>query len=374
MEKRASEVDETFGAGWMYEEYEKDPAHSFFEPERRHLETILATKDLPVWRRLEKADDFLSDPTVMMPEDIRAALDLSLETQTFEGVHQGMNHTIEDHHWEKLQPAAARFLPEKFSEASRRQLQALAARRGEQKYWSALHLVELQLLVAPEDMPAIAGMRTETKLESDEDIANTFCLQLEILHMPVEQQLEQLLNAGEYHATFDLLDILRPASAEQLCKFIEKHQQSPRAERIVLEVMAQQQTKDAAALAEKLLHTLDSKGEELRNISFMALSLCAPEVCGQRLLSKNWKADTADAFASHYGSDAVARASKSFSFEDVQALIAPWRWLDAAVARGSQPLELQSVSASLVRLVLGAAGEIADPPSELSMRSRKWAD
>lgn len=370
MEKRASEVDETFGAAWKYEDdYEKDPAHSFIEPERRHLEAILATEDLPVWRRLEKVNDFLSDPTVSMPEDILRALALSLDAQTFEGVRQGMHHTSEDHQWEKLQPVAARFLPEKFSEASRRHLQALAARRGEQKYWSALHLAELLLLVAPEDMPTLAGLRTGTKLESYEEIANTFCLQLEILHMPVEQQLEHLLNAGEYRATLDLQEVLRPASAEHLGKFLEKHQPSPRAERIVLEVMAQQQTKDAAALAEKLLHTLDSEDEELRNISFMALSLCAPEVCGQRLLSKNWKADAADAFASHYGSDAVARASKTFSFEDVQALIAPWRWLDTAVSRGSQPLELQSVSVSLVRLVLSAAGEIAEPPGELSMRS-----
>lgn len=370
MEKRASEIDETFGAGWKYEDdYEKDPAHSFFEPERRHLEAILSTEDLPVWRRLEKADDFLSDPTIKMPEDILAALALSLDAQTFDGVHQGMNHTSEEHQWEKVQSAAARFLPEKFSEASRRQLLALVARRGEQKYWSALHLAEMLLLVAPEDAPALAGLRTGTKLESYEEITNTFCLQLEILHMPVEQQLEHLLNAGEYHATIDLLAVLRSASAVQLGKFLEKHQPSPRADRIALEVMALQQTKDAAALAEKLLHTLDSQDEELRNISFMALSLCAPEVCGQRLLSKNWKADAADAFASHYGSDSVARASKTFSFEDVQALIAPWRWLDAAVARGSQPLELQSVSISLVQLVLSAAGEIAEPPGEFSIRS-----
>lgn len=370
MEKRASEVDETFGAGWKYEDdYEKDPAHSYFEPERRHLEAILATEDVPVWRRLEKAADFLSDPTLKMPADILASLAFSLDTQMFKGVHEGMSHTSEDHHWEKLQPAAARFLPDKFSEASRRLLQALAVRRGEQKYWSAVRLAELLLLVAPEDVPALAGLRTDTKLESYEEIANTFCLQLEILHMPVEQQLELLFNAGEYHATIDLLEVLRPASAEQLGKFIEKHRPSPRAEHIVLELMALQQTKDAEALAEKLLHTLDSQDEELRNISFMALSLCAPEVCGQRLLSKNWKADAVDAFASHYGSDAVAHASKTFSFEDVQALIAPWRWLDAVVARGSQPLELQSVSISLVRLVLSAAGEIAESPGELSMRS-----
>jgi|JI8StandDraft_1071087.scaffolds.fasta_scaffold09935_1 hypothetical protein len=372
MEKRASEVNESFGVGLTYEnDYEKDPAHSFFESERRHLESILATEDLPIWRRLEKANDFLSDPTVKMPRDILAALALSLDAQTFEGVHQGLHQTSEDHHWEKLQPVAARFLPTQFAEASRRQLQALAARRGEQKYWSALHLEELLLVVAPEDVPALSGLRIGTKLENNEDIANTFCLQLEILHMPVELQLEHLFNAGEYRPTLDLLEVLRPASAEHLGKFLKMHQPSPKAERLVLEVMAQQRPKDAAALAEKLLYTLDSEDEEIRNISFMALSLCGAEVCGQRLLSKNWKADAADAFAAHYGSDAVAHASKTVKFEDVQGLIAPWRWLDAAVARGSQPLELQSVSVSLVRLVLSAAGEIAEPPGEFSWRSRK---
>jgi len=372
MEKRASEIDETFGTSWKYkDDYERDPAHSFFELERRHLETMLAAKDIPFWRRLERANEFLPDPSVNMPEDILEEFGSSLDAQTFEGVHQGMSHTIEDHNWEKLQPAAARFLPEKFSEAVRRQLQALAARRGEQKYWSAVHLAELLLLAVPEDMSALAGLRTGTKLESYEEIADTFCLQLEILHMSSEQQLEYLLNAGEYHAMVNLLEILRSASAEQLCKFLDQHQSSPKAERLVLEVMALQQTKDAAALAEKLLHTLDSQDEDLRNISFMALSLCAPEVCGQHLLSKNWKANAADDFASHYGSDAVACASKTFSFEDVQALIAPWRWLNAAVTRGNQPEELQSVSVSLVRLVLSAAGEIAELPGELSMRSPK---
>jgi hypothetical protein len=369
MDKRAAEVDETFGAGWSYEEdYEKDPAHSFFESERRHLQIILETEDLPVWRRLEKIDDFLSDPTINAPTDILDSLALSMEEQTFEGVHQGMSHTIEDHRWEKLQPAAARFVPDKFFQASRRELQALAARRGEQKYWSALHLAELLLSTAPEDAPALAGLRNDTKLESYDQFANTCCLQLEILHMTVEQQLEYLLDASDYHATVELLEVLRPASAQQLNKFLEQYRPSSKAERIVLDVMALQQTPDAEALAEKLLHTLDSSEEEIRNISFMALSLCAPELCGQRLLSNNWRADAADAFASHYGSGAVARGSKTFSFDDVLALIAPWRWLDAAVARGSDPAELEFASVSLVRLVLSAIGEIAELPGELSMR------
>lgn len=348
MDKRASEIDEVSGASLKYEEdYEKNPAHSFFELERRHLEAILEAEDLPVLKRLEKVNDFLPDPTVKMPKDILRILPLLLKAPMFNGVHQGMSHTMEDYQWEKMQSFAARFVPDKFAEASHQKLQALTARRGEQKYWSAVHLPKMLLLVEPEDLAALRSLRTTTKLESYEQIANTFCLQLEILHMDVEQQLEHLLYAGDYHSTNDLLEVLRAASAEQLEKFLEKHQPSPRAEHIVLEVMAIQETKNADALAQKLLHTLDSQEEELRNVSFMALSLCAPEVCGQQLLSKNWKADAADAFASYYGSRAVARASKTFSFEDIQVLIAPWCWLDAAIARGSQPSELQSASVSL---------------------------
>lgn len=369
MDKRASEIDEAYGARLKYEEdYEKDPAHSLFELERRHLEVILEAEDLPASRRLAKAEEFLPELTVKMPRDILTALALALEIQMFEEVHQGMSHTREDYQWEKMKSSAARFVPEKFVEASRRKLQALTARRGEQKYWAAMHLPEMLLLVAPEDVAALRSLRIATKLESYEQITNTFCLQLEILHMAVEQQLEHLLYAGDYHSTNDLLEVLRPASAEQLDKFLEKHQPSLRAERIALEVMAIQETKNAEVLAQKLLHTLDSQEEELRNVSFMALSLCAPEVCGQRLLSKNWKANAADIFTSYYGSVAVARASKTFSFEDVQVLIAPWCWLEAAIGRGSEPSELKSASVSLVQMVLSAAGEVAGLQSELSMR------
>jgi hypothetical protein len=369
MDKKASEVDEPFGGGWSYEEdYEKDPAHSFFEPERRHLDLILEADDLPVWRRLEKASHFLPDPTVEAPKVVLESLTSSLDALTFEGVHVGVSHTIEDHNWERLQPSAARFIPGKFFDAARRELQVLTARRGEQKYWSTFHLAELLLTVEPEDMSAITGLRMGAKLDSHEQFANSLCLQLEILHMPVEQQLDHLLDAGDYLASIELLEALRPASAHQLTEFLEKHQTSAKAVRVVLEVMALQETKNAEALSAKLLPTLDSQEEDIRNISLRALSLCVPEVCGQQLLSKNWRADAADAFGSHYGSKAVAHASKSFNIEDVFPLIAPWRWLDAVVARGSQPSELEFASICLVRLVLDASGDIAELPGELAIR------
>jgi hypothetical protein len=369
MDKKASSVDESFGGGWNYEEdYEKDPPNSYFEPERRHLDLILASDDLPVWRMLEKVSHFLPDPAVKPPAKVLESLSASLDAQTFEGVHSGASHTLEDHNWDRLQPHAARFVPREFFVAAHRELLTLTTRRGEQKYWSALHLAELLLTVEPQDVAALSALRTGTKLDSHEEFANSLCMQLELLHMPIEQQLDHMIGANDYFASIELLEVLRTASADQLNEFLEKHQTSAQAVRVALEVMALQGTSNAEALSAKLMPALESQDEGIRNIALRALTLCAPEVCGQYLLSKNWRADATDAFGSHYGSTAVANASKSFDIEDVFPLIAPWRWLDAVIARGSHRSELEFASICLVRLVLSASRDITELPAELAIR------
>jgi hypothetical protein len=68
------------------------------------------------------------------------------------------------------------------------------------------------------------------------------------------------------------------------------------------------------------------------------------------LLSTNWRVDSADAFEAHYGSEAIAQATTSFDFIDVLPLVAPWRWLDTAVVRGSQLLELRAFAAPKIVL------------------------
>lgn len=75
METRASEVDETFGNNWHYEEeYEDDPANSHFELERRHVDKVLASQDLSSRRRIDKIESFLADPTIVCPDTIVEAL------------------------------------------------------------------------------------------------------------------------------------------------------------------------------------------------------------------------------------------------------------------------------------------------------------
>lgn len=370
LEARATEVDEPFENNWDYKkDYESAPATSFFELERRHVEAVLATETVPVQKRLNRVEAFVADPTVGLPSSVLDAMKSSLDSQEFDQIHQGDGPTSEELHWEKIGPISARFAPKEFYEASRRKLHALTARRGEQKYWSAIRLAELLLVVKPDEAQRITELRTASSCSAQERIADTFCLQLEILHLTLEEQLEALFNSTEYHATNDMLAVVRPASAEQLSDFLGKHPLSTRAERIVLEILAVQRTTGAEKLCENLLHTLDSENAEVKNISFMALARCAPQLCGQRLLSTNWKVSTADAFEAHYGSEAIAHASMAFDFEDVLPLVAPWRWLDTAVARGSQPSELSAASKVLVSLVFSAVVDLPELPGEISVRN-----
>ncbi|MFS8974513.1 hypothetical protein PO002_08395 [Cupriavidus necator] len=371
METRAAGLDDTFGTKSSYAEYyAKSPAHSHFTPEHRHIATILAADDVAMWRRLEKIDVYLPDPTIQFSDDVQAELATSLDQQSFQNLGRSRMPTIDDVAWEKRQPIAARILPEKLFDASHRQLHELVQRVGSEKYWSSAKLDELMLVIAREDAPKIGTLRTSTKLQQYEEMANTLCLQLEILHMPVEEQLKHLLQAGEYASTPSLFEVIRLASAGQLEAFLRENPTAA-AELLVLEVMAQQETEDASDLARKLLHVLDSPEERTRNVAFMALSLCAPEICGQHLLSNNWKFNAADAFAAHFGSDAVASASLSLALEDVQPLIAPWRWLEAVATRGNDSSELRTVSKALVSLLRNAVDDLPGLPGEFSMLTPK---
>ncbi len=369
LEKHAAAVDETFGSKSSYfEDYEKNPTKSYRAPEHRHVSTILAASDMPIWRRLEKIDAYLPDPGIQFPEDDRAELAASLSQQSFQNMGRNRMQTADDVNWEKRRPIAARVTPQEFFNVSRKQLHELAQRSGSEKYWSSARLDQLMLVADRADLPQISSLRTRTKLPHYEDAANALCLQLEILHLSAEEQLQYLLQAEGYGSTPHLFEIIRPVSAIQLEAFLETNPSSPAAEQLVLEVMVQQETPTAAGLAIRLLHVLDSDDKQTRNLAFMALSLCAPETCGQHLLAHNWKYDPADELAAHFGSDAVAHASMGLALEDVQPLIAPWRWLEAAIIRGGDSSELKSMSKMVVSLLQNVANELPGLPGEFSIQ------
>lgn len=369
-EIEARSIDERFGGGWSYDkDYLHDPSNSFFPLEYRHVQETMANAGVSVGRRLSRLGMLLAHPEVSLPAELRQAIEQDLQNQNFANINTLGQATKEEHDFERLELLGARFAPAEFARTSRRRAQEFASRHSEQKYWAALAAPEMLLALRAEECDQFAGLRTRSALASYERHANAWCLQLEMLHKPLAEQLFLLLTAQDFHFTTDLVAVVRTATAPQLLEFLEAHEpQRDKAARIVLEVMAHQLPSDAQELALVLCEHLFSDTEEIRAVAFVALSDCAPEVCGRALIANNWTASADDPFSAHHGSRAIAEASVHLPLADVLVQIAPWRWLDAAVIRGSRPEELEEASNRLHALLSAPPGTIPDFGGLLAVR------
>lgn len=370
-ETRASEVNESFGNGLDYQaEYVDKPGHSFFELEYRHIDVVLKDNDIGWSQKLDRLSPFLALPDLKLPDELIKPLVKALKNQEFNRVDEFGQRTAEELKLERLLPLGARFATKELGDLSRRWLSALSERRDEQKYWAALAAPEL-LLVADEELCAKFGVfRIASSSRNRNQLANTWSLQLELLHKSLGEQLHLLLQAEEYHFLTDLVAVVRPAKANELRVFLKTVSEgaSEKVASIVMQVMAHQMPGEADELVQDLLQYLQSSKEEVRGIAFVALALCAPEVTGRALMAVNWKADATDPWAAHYGSKALAAATKHLPLDDVLPLVAPWQWLDAAVRRGSVPGELELASRKLLTVLGGSSQVLPNAEGILSIR------
>ena len=372
-EVRASLVNETFGNAWDYEkDYLGDPGKSFFELEFRHLDQVLNDSSLPVGRRLDKLLSFLAVPDLRIPSDLVAPVKAALATQTFERVDEIGQHTSEDHDLERLESLAARLAPAELAEMSRRRLATLAARKGDAKYWSALAALELMLVAHEGQASAFSALRVASADTERDELANTWCLQMELLHKPLNEQLRSLVNAPNFRFLMDLVAVVRSATPADLQGFLRANEKERvKAANVVMQVMAYQAPQGADDLVQELLQYLESEDEYLRGVAFVALALCSPELTGRALMSRNWKPDATDPWAAHYGSTAIASATRHLDFRDVLPLIAPWRWLDAAVMRGGKPAELELATKRLLAVLDVPVETLPSAEGVLSVRVPK---
>ncbi|MFZ6760398.1 hypothetical protein ACO0K9_24610 [Undibacterium sp. Ji50W] len=372
-EVRASQVDETFGNGWDYDkDYLSNPGQSFFELEFRHLDQVLNDSSLPLHRRLDKLSKFLAVPDLNIPPDLVASVKTALLSQTFEQVDEIGQATSEGFKLERLESFAARLAPMELAEMSRRRLTALAARKGDAKYWSALAAPQLLLVANEAQASAFSALRTGSEDTERDKPANTWCLQLELLHKPLKEQLQLLLDASNFYFLVDLVAVVRPASAAELHEFLRANEKERvKAANVIMQVMACQVPLHADALVQDLLPYLESEDENLRGVAFVALSSCSPELTGRTLMSRNWKPEATDPMAAHHGSAAIAAATKHMEFEDLLPLIAPWLWLEVAATREGKPEDLEFATRQLLAELDVSVGTLPSTVGVLSVRVPK---
>jgi hypothetical protein len=377
LEIRAMKINETYGLAWDYhKDYLADPGDSFFPLERRHVESVLGRQDMTPWRRLDRLRILLAaDPATELPDDLREYQVKALAAQTFEQIDTHGQRTVESHNLERLASPAARFLPVELSQMRRRHLVALASRDGAGKKWAAQAAPEFLLVADAAICEQFSYLRSRSVNPNEDTWANTFALEMELLHKPIPEQLSTLLVATDYHFTESLLDVLRPATSAQLATFLSNSGEArQRAVLIVFRVMASQRTREADMLAQELAGYLTSDVEDLKDAAFTALGVCAPEVAGRTLLAASWEVDQAHPAEAHYGSLAVAAATRHLPLTDVLCMVVPWLWLETAKIRGNVPTELQQASLGLLVLLKVPPGSLPNFEGVVSVRMPSATD
>ncbi len=369
----AHHIDPRLDGGWDYQaDYLDQLGKGYFVPERRHASEVLSAVTIKLHSRLQKTRRYLPDPSFDIPLHVRREIEIGAASFQVEGMHDGSQRTAEDSNFDELQMGIGRNSPIDLAKLVRRRLKFMGTQTGERKYWIGLRAREFLLLIEPVHAAALGRVRLGTRLssESKESIANCWILQSELLHRPGIEQLEVLADTCSAHLTRDLLGVIEAVSPIDLRGFFDRRGKGDAAAmKVVLQHLATNRQVLDDDFAKELLVFLGDKREDLRVSAFVSLAFCAPELMGRQLRALGWRPPTAEVVEAHYGSTAVMAAMKQEPFTEVIGLLAPWRYLDAAVRRGGDAAELR-LAVAAVGKVLGAPGSSApDLPADISLKA-----
>jgi hypothetical protein len=107
---------------------------------------------------------------------------------------------------------------------------------------------------------------------------------------------------------------------------------------------------------------------ELRGVLFRTLAASDERRFGQVLAAECWSWGPAfDFWVNHYGTGALMSAESGLPFDQLAPRLAPWRLLEAARKRGSDPAEVRFAAEILDHILAAERLEAPDPGSDLSV-------
>ncbi len=338
--------------------YEKDyvsrPGRSFFPLERRHAEVALSDTELPFLTRVQRTKELWLDPTFEIPsafiEEARAAAARIDVTKL--NIHRGI--TIEDHHFEELEPVLARCAPDLLADLTLRKIQSLATYTQESRYWGAIHATEAFVLVGDAEAKAAKTLRLNGNDADDnqEIYAASRLLMLELRDLDAQMQIRTLIEADLKFIPTDFSEILRQPTPSDVDALISHYQVSPPKQQrdllLLLSIHPVAFSDTAWSWLEQFTHATD---QDLQGVAFQTLT-CADTVrFGRMLATAGWSwSPNAHFWINDYGTSALIQATSALPFDQVAPRLAPWRLLEAARLRGADSAE--------VRLAAGILGQV----------------
>ena len=371
-EEEAARINPRFDRVWTYQsEYLAKPSRSFFELERRHANEALCDTGVPVVSRIQRSSQFWLDPDFSPPPEFIAELRRYAQAFPAESLYAEGSLTREQHIFGELEVALARCAPELLADLARRTIRSFGTRSQQARYWSAIHVTDAFILTGAAEAAAAAALRQSASDpdETQEGFAAGQLLKVEIRNWDVQAQFDQLIQTGLKFISVDFSKVIRQPTAQDVDDLIVRW--GTGGERqchdlIVLLSIHRVAFSDAAwtwlvALAVQPAHAL-------RGVLFRMLAASDERRFGRELATRDWSWDpAAHLWVNHYGTAALMNADSGLPFDQLAPRLVPWRLLEAASLRGSDPSEVRLASEILGHILLAPTLVVPDPGSDLSV-------
>ena len=264
-------------------------------------------------------------------------------------LNQDRGRSIQEHHFELLEPALARFAPHFLADLIRRKIQSISSCSDDAWYRRSITATEHIFLADNVDTDSFGvGYQGTVELDKDDmDCAKGCRLLLEICDLDAKTQFEKIIDADLKFVSMDLAEVLRPLIPESMNRLITRYNQGTDKQQrhlvTLLSVEAHSLTQSAWSWLESLLQL--QSDDNIHGLTFKTLTQSDGKQFGESLLRENWSWDpTDDLWANQYGSLAFIDATRPISFDQLLNRVAPWMFLEAARMRGSEPIEVRLAS------------------------------
>lgn len=371
-ETAAAKLNPLLDRSFTYEkDYLPDPGRSLFALERRHAEAVLSNTSLLLLRRADCCSEFWLDPTFNPPATFIEEVRATAGKIDVEKLHRHRGDTVEDHHFELLEPVLARCAPDVLCDLTRRKIRSMAGSPAESRYWCALNAIHALVLVGDEEAKAARSLRLNgrEKTDGEEYYATHNLLVLEILDLGSRQQVEAIVSAGLPYILTDLGDLLCPLSGDDADDLIGRFGKTPGPQqRTLLTLLGVDKIAFSNAAWEWLMEIAFGSHVELQGFAFIALTNADAKRFGHELLTRDWSwSAEKDYFVNDYGTEALIAGAIELPLEQLAARLAPWRLLEAARRRGCDSAEVRFAARVFSRVIAAEGIESPDPGSDLSV-------
>lgn len=355
-DEEAAAIDVRLENHYSYEDhYLTDPARSHFPLERRHALSVLVDSTIGVRNRAQRAEHLWVDPTFDPPASFCNELATQAAQLAVETLYRSRGQTIEEHHFNELQPVLARCAPRELASLQRRWV-AAAGEPSKDRLMRSWHMSHALLLHGAPEAAAAHALRLGGKesREEDEVHAATLLLLPELKGMDALSQAVTVVEADLARIYTTITDTLTPLTTDQADALISRfgggaHKQR----RDVVILLATYPPALSDSTWEWVEQFALSDDADDARIGLMVLAGANPERLGAILERRAWRfTNDEDIVAAHEASGALFAATRAQPFEHIAERLAPWRLLEAVAHRGGDASEVR-IAAELLDVVLG---------------------